>query len=160
MLDIVTTDPCTQEGASSSVRGALCAAMELERSGAVFYRRLARRVEEPVRGMLEALAADGMEHFRELERVLARPDLTALIDSPAIVRRRIVALPGLPADPLEDDAMDYAEVREHLAFDMYDRMYNFLEPGELRGLVVRLRERKRQREEEVRRCGTALFLVY
>ena len=160
MLEIVKSGPCAQLGSWGSLRDALCAAAELERSGAEQYRCLAQRVGEPARGILETLSADGMAHCQELEGVLRRSDLAAQIDSPAAVRRRIVALPSLPADPLEDDVLDYAEMREHLSFDMYDRMANLLAPGELRELILRLCERKRQREEEVRRCGSALFLIF
>jgi rubrerythrin len=134
--------------------------MELERAGAEHYRALARRVQEPAHGILSLLAADGMAHHRALETMLARPELAAQFDAPAVLRRRIVALPALPADALEDDVLDYAEVREHLAFDMYDRMANLSEPGELRELIVQLRNRKREREQEVRRCGAALFLIF
>ena len=160
MLGVATIKPRAHETGSSSVREALCKAMELERTGSEHYRRLARHVQEPARGILNLLAADGMAHLQALETMLARPEFAAQFDAPAVLRRRIVALPALPADALEDDVLDYAEVREHLAFDMYDRMANLVEPGELHDLLVRLRDRKRQREEEARRCGSALFLIF
>ncbi len=160
MLEIVKSEPYPSDTEIRPLRHVLREAMILEQASTDQYTRLSRSMEADARNLLEALAADGIEHAKALKSMLARADLASELNLPAPVRRRIVCLPVLPSEPEEEDILDYVEAREHLSFDMYDRIVILLDRGDLRSRVVRLRERKRQREDEARRCGTSLLLIF
>jgi hypothetical protein len=160
MLELVKGNGRYRSAGWPTIRDVLGAAIDFERDGAEYYRTLARSMDQPAHELIRTLAADGLAHARTLESVQAEPAVGEQLDAPATVRRRIAALPQLPAAPLEDDILDYAEAREHFAFDMYDRITQHLAPGEFRDAIVALRDRKQQREQEARRCGTTLLLIF
>jgi hypothetical protein len=56
--------------------------------------------------------------------------------------------------------LDYAEIREHLAYDYYHCLARFAPPGPVRDLITQLRDQKRGREQQIRSCCDALFLIF
>jgi len=145
---------------------ALRIAMDFELSASVLYGDLAHKMDSQAQPVVLTLAEEGRSHYERLHTVSLCAELQQQLCQLATVRlcseglRRFISLPDLGPDAIEDDVLDYAEIREHLAYDYYHCLARFAPPGPVRDLITELRDRKQGREKQIRSCCDALFLIF
>lgn len=159
----------TRNGTESSLMtlaDALREAMDFERSSVRIYSHLADKVDSQVRSSILQLVSEAKIHMKLVEAAAQKPESilrltqSSIIRLSAVMMRHSISLPDLGGDVLEDDALNYVQVRERLACDFYTCLLRSTPDGPLHDLIVRLQEAKRRHDEEVEACCAALFVIF
>jgi rubrerythrin len=145
---------------------ALRIALEFESEGFDLYTSLSRHLDSQVRPLILELANECHSHVNQLQDLDGRAELEQPIGQACAVRlraealRRAISLPHLPDEPIEDDVLNLAEIRERLAYDYYCCLARVPQPESIESLVLRFRDQKRRQGEEIRICCSGLFLIF
>jgi rubrerythrin len=152
--------------ASMTVGEVLQTAMTFELNAARLYRTLAETVRLEVRPLVEELATEETEHHRLLRQLSQNQGmverLKERIRTPATAQefRAYVNLPELPADPLDDDLLEYAQDRERIAFEHYAHLADVAMPGPLRDLFRFLRDEEGKHAGRLATRWATMFSVF
>ena len=129
-------------------------ATAFERTAHEFYMALIPRVSEHVRGLVEELAAEELEHIRLFTELAARPDIAAEINREIIppvddqVFSSYVHQPTMGESPTDQTILQYALFREYAAMEQYRELALNTEPGPVHDLFQYLaREEYRHKRE-------------
>lgn len=145
---------------------ALRIAMDFEWAGYQLYSDLADRLDTQARPLFLVLAEECRSHVEQLEMVGGRAELNRQLSQACAVRlraealRRSVSLPALPGSPIEDDALNFAEIRERLAYDYYCCLGRLPMSAFLETLILRMRDQKQRQRDDIRVCCASLFLIF
>jgi rubrerythrin len=150
----------------ATLADALQDAVEFERLSVRIYMDLATKVDSQVRPLLLRLVADSKADGEFLSDFAKSAEL-GKVPSPNLkfclsdeASRQSVDPASLGDEPIEDDVLDYVEVREKLACNYYKYMLGQTRARPLQKLIVRLIETKSRHQEEVLSCSAALFLIF
>ena len=155
---------CLSSGAT--LGDALRIAMDFELASFHLYSGLAGKVDSQARPMVLRLADECESHYVQLQALGGGAELAQQLSQACTVRlraealRRAISLPDLPEKPIEDDVLNYAEIRERLAYDYYGCLERLPKSPFMDASIARLRERKQRQGEEIRLCCSALFLIF
>lgn len=148
-----------------TLRDALQIAMDFELSGFGFYSDFADQVDSEVRPVMLELAAAGKLHHGLLRGIAGSADIARRLTPTEVLRlaaarRRSPKLPDLESAPIEDDVLNYAEIRERRAYEYYGCLLWLMPQGPLRELIDRLKTAKQRHQEQIRSSCAALFLIF
>ncbi|MBF0456040.1 MAG: ferritin family protein [Magnetococcales bacterium] len=141
--------------AKKSIVEILEVAMEFERTAQVFYAELASRVSKRIRYLVEELAEEEQGHYDRFKKLRDREDLeeqiNTLITLPASDGHfsDAVHLPQLGEKPDDQEVLQYALWREHLAIDQYHALAESTAPGPIQDLFLFLVDEETKHKKEL-----------
>lgn len=130
-------------------------ATAFERTAHEFYTALIPRVSERVRGLVEELAAEELEHIRLFTDLAARPDIAAEISREIIppvddqVFSSYVHQPSMGESPDDQTILQYALFREVAAMEQYRDLALNTEPGPVHDLFQYLAHEEYRHKREL-----------
>jgi len=130
-------------------------AMSFEHSAREFYRDLATKVSEPLRAMVEELAAEEERHYKLFDELSWHPHvrdhISDLIKTPENDHRfsGYIFLPELGDHPDEQAILQYALGREHAAMEQYLALAAGTPPGPARDLFRFLAQEELKHKAEI-----------
>jgi rubrerythrin len=150
---------------SVSVAEVLETAMAFELNAARLYTSLAGTVAPEMRPLVEELAAEETEHHRLLCELAKDPEfedhLTHRVEKPTTLDEfsAYVQTPRLPADPLDDDLLAYAQDRERVAYEHYEHLAELATAAPLRSLFRFLRDEEKKHEDKLASRWATMFSI-
>lgn len=115
-------------------------AMSFERTARDFYATLAERVGKPLRGFVQGLADEEVQHYELFKELSQRPDVaqrvTEELKAPPSDHRfsDYIQAPKLDDFPDEQSILQYALGREHAAMEQYFALAAETPAGPIRDL--------------------------
>ena len=164
-MTMLKPTPALQPSLTMTLAEALQAAMAFEDTAHRFYRVLAEQVHPEMRPLVLELASEEQHHHRLLAELAADPALEdhlgSLIETPPSDTgfADYIPLPDLPAEPVEDDILAYAEAREQIAREHYGYLAELAPHGPLRDLFRFLYQEEQRHADNVARRWTTLFSI-
>lgn len=146
----------------TTVREIFETATEFERVAYAFYKALIPNVSPNIRGLVEELAEEELEHVALFTKLAHDPDvasvLSAAIVHPASNGRfsACVRTPDLGLDPDDQAVLEYALMRESAAMDQYAELAETTPPGRLKDTFLFLANEETKHKAELEKIYQTL----
>jgi rubrerythrin len=141
--------------ASKTLGEILDTAIGFEATARDFYTALAQRVNNPLKGLVEELAAEESRHYQLFVDLKARDDLQEQIEkrvnTPANDHKfaDFVKMPTLDEHPDDQSVIQYAMAREHAAMEQYRDLAEETPEGPIRDLFAWLSKEELEHKAEL-----------
>lgn len=139
----------------TTVKEILEVAIDFERTARDFYTDIIPKVKKNIRYIVEELAEEEQEHYDLFSEMLARKDIEERLKKE--IARPVsdhkfsdcIHLPEMGDSPGDQEILEYALMREHIAMEQYHELSTTVEAGPIQDLFLFLANEETKHKNEL-----------